>query len=318
MSDVIPTSRLYLQGLGKYDLVRLVRTSELERVRRGVYAAPLPPGASDELRHRRDIGAALHDLDPDAVVSHGSAGVLHGLPIWATLGRVHVTRSRSAGGQRRRLVHVHGGPLAESDVVVIDGIQTTSLARTVLDLARTLPSHQAVAAGDKALALGLAPGLLDDGLLRMTSWPGVRRARHACGLLDARSESAGESVSRVRFVELGIPAPVVQYEVYDEAGELLARSDFGWEEERTLGEFDGRIKYERLLRPGQTGADVLFAEKRREDAIRDRGWQVVRWVWDDLGRPEVIRDRLLRAFGRTAATEESARATIQRRVRRVR
>ena len=37
-----------------------------------------------------------------------------------------------------------------------------------------------------------------------------------------------------------------------------------------------------------------------EDLIRDLGFQVVRWIWLDLYKPGVIRDRLLRAFARTA------------------
>jgi hypothetical protein len=38
--------------------------------------------------------------------------------------------------------------------------------------------------------------------------------------------------------------------------------------------------------------EVLFEEKRREDALRDLGWQIVRWLWADLYRPGVIRDRV--------------------------
>jgi hypothetical protein len=45
---------------------------------------------------------------------------------------------------------------------------------------------------------------------------------------------------------------------------------------------------------------VLFDEKRREDALRDLGWQIVRWLWADLYRQGVIRDRILRAFARAA------------------
>ena len=57
-----------------------------------------------------------------------------------------------------------------------------------------------------------------------------------------------------------------------------------------LGEFDGRVKYGRLLRPGQEPGDAVFEEKRREDAIRDEGWGVVRWVWSDLQVPHRLAD----------------------------
>ena len=68
---------------------------------------------------------------------------------------------------------------------------------------------------------------------------------------------------------------------------------------RTIGEFDGKIKYGRMLKSGQAIEDVLFAEKRREDALRDLGWQIVRWLWADLYRRGVIRDRVLRALARS-------------------
>src|SRR6476620_8885866 len=97
------TSQLYDQGLAKYDLARLVRAGELERIRRGAYAMPLPDNTFDADRHRRQIVAALDQLDPAAVVSHGSAAVLHGLPcVSMSLRRVHITKPRPSGGQRRR------------------------------------------------------------------------------------------------------------------------------------------------------------------------------------------------------------------------
>ncbi|HET9117119.1 MAG TPA: hypothetical protein VFN75_03425, partial [Pseudonocardiaceae bacterium] len=53
-------------------------------------------------------------------------------------------------------------------------------------------------------------------------------------------------------------------------------------QQRTVGEFDGKSKYGRLLRPGQDPAEVVYAEKLREDAIRAQTWEVVRWTWADL------------------------------------
>ena len=102
------------------------------------------------------------------------------------------------------------------------------------------------------------------------------------------------------MMRVGVPAPTPQYEVWD--GLLLVgRADFGWEELRTLGEFDGKMKYSELVRPDQTAADVVYAEKCREDALRDLGWQVVRWGWTDLKDPPELRRRLERAFQRGQA-----------------
>ena len=91
-----------------------------------------------------------------------------------------------------------------------------------------------------------------------------------------------------------VPAPVLQWEV--PARGRVGRTDFAWPEQRTVGEFDGRIKYGRLLRPGQQPGDAVFEEKRREDAIRDTGLRVVRWVWDELDCFGDVVERLWRAF----------------------
>ena len=81
-------------------------------------------------------------------------------------------------------------------------------------------------------------------------------------------------------------------------GALVARTDFAWEEHELVGEFDGKVKYGRLLRPGQEPGDAVFEEKRREDAVRAEGWGVARWVWADLGTGHRLAARLRRAFDR--------------------
>ncbi len=233
------------------------------------------------------------------MISHGSAAVLHGLPIFPEAVRnLHLTRDRHGGGVRRSVVHVHGSPLADADVTVIDGLPVTSLARTVADLARTLPYPQAVAIGDRALAIGLDPTDLAVAIEMGLKRAGAAQARRVAQFIDGRSESVGESFSRVGFAEDRLPAPVPQFEVFDDSGDFLGRSDFGWPELRTLGEFDGREKYVRYRRRDETLEEFLLREKAREDALRDLGWQVVRWVWAELFRKRVIADRLLRAFER--------------------
>ena len=79
--------------------------------------------------------------------------------------------------------------------------------------------------------------------LSMTRWPGTRQARRAVALLDPRSESPGESVSRVRLHEDGLPVPDPQQDIFDEDGQFVASVDFCWKKQRTIGEFDGKIKY---------------------------------------------------------------------------
>ncbi len=97
------------------------------------------------------------------------------------------------------------------------------------------------------------------------------------------------------MLRAGLPAPVPQWEVSDDGGKLIGRVDFGWPELRTVGEFDGRLKYGRLLRAGQSAADAVFDEKIREDALRGQGLAVVRWTWADLDTFDAVAERLRRA-----------------------
>lgn len=309
MEPVQLTRHLTQRGFDSHELARMRRRGELVRVRRGAYVAP-PPDTDEPddyvtmaarlaVQHRQLIEGTVPQLHPRAVISHGSAALLHGLPIFPeAVQRLHLTRDRDGGGVRRPLIHVHGCALPAPDVTVIDGIPVTTLARTVVDLARTLTYQQAVAVCDRALVYGLRATDLGVVLDQASRRSGVAQARRVAAFSDKRSESVGESFSRVLMAQDGIPTPEPQFKVYDDNGLFMARCDFGWELLRTLGEFDGREKYLRLRREGETLEEFILREKQREDALRDLGWQVVRWVWADLFRPGVIADRLQRAFQR--------------------
>lgn len=75
-----------------------------------------------------------------------------------------------------------------------------------------------------------------------------------------------------------------QYEVW-EAGWLIGRVDFAWPSHGVFLEFDGKEKYTKYLRQGESVVDAVLREKRREAEIcRATGWRCVRIVWADLYR----------------------------------
>jgi hypothetical protein len=89
------------------------------------------------------------------------------------------------------------------------------------------------------------------GVERAARRPGSPAARRVVAFADERSASPGESRSRVALRNAGLPRPVLQREVHGRSGLWLACTDFGRPELRRVGEFGGKAKYGRLLKPGQ-------------------------------------------------------------------
>ncbi|NCL75350.1 hypothetical protein [Rhodococcus sp. YH1] len=293
MTDPTALTRrdLLAQGVTDDRLRAALRTGDLVALKRGVYLRRADDGPLDDTgRHRilaRHVGSGLR---PGDALSHVSAAVLLGLDVWnADLRRVHVSRT-SASGRRVTYLHVHATDWCDGDVVTLDGVRVTSVARTIVDLGRSLPLEEAVVAGDSGLrADASARDRLPAVLAAARHRTGVSRAAAVVDLLDGRSESVGESVSRLRMARFGLPVPALQHEVVARDGRRY-RVDFFWESQGVVGEFDGAGKY--------ADRRDLVAEKHREDALRDLGFEVVRWTWADLDRFEVVARRFARAVAR--------------------
>jgi hypothetical protein len=151
---------------------------------------------------------------------------------------------------------------------------------------------------DSAYDLGLlTSSVLHDELDTSAGWPGTARLRITAALASPGAQSVGESRMRYLFWSFGVPKPELQYVVHDH-GEVVGIADFAWPEHGLIGEFDGRVKYDRLLRPGETPSDVVFREKRREDRMREiTGWPMIRFVWADLADPRRTAERTKIALG---------------------
>lgn len=265
-------------------------------MRRGVLmTAPVPstsltPGAIDgaprfaeqRLAGQRDAEdaarAALLTQRSGAVVSHQSAAILWGLPTpLSGPGRVMLTCGSGSGPTRySRGVVVEVAGLPARDVENRHGLPITSLARTVADCLRHLPSADAIAIGDAALRLDPhVAECLHEVLLRCERWPGAARAAVAAAVLDGRRESPLESWSAWGFTQSGLAVPEPQVVIRDADGRLVGRVDYWWAE-GVVGEADGKAKYA-LAAAEAAGADaaglaaVLQLERRRERDLRALG-----------------------------------------------
>ncbi|KAA0024220.1 type IV toxin-antitoxin system AbiEi family antitoxin domain-containing protein [Antrihabitans cavernicola] len=277
------------------ELLRARRGGALQSIRRGAYVRPdLLDGLDVVEQHRLLVQATLQCTSRDAVVSHTSAAALHGIALWNPhLDRVHVTIDASSGGRILRRRHVHATPISDNEVVDVDGVKTTSVARTVVDCARTEPFEKAVVLGDSALHAGLVTvSELHDALESARGRRGAPQAGRAIAFFDGRSESVGESRSRVLMKRADLPAPQLQRVIHGIDGHAIGRVDFWFEESNTIGEFDGMAKYTAHLKPGQTAADAVRQEKLREDALRATGAAVARWTWQHLATPDIVVQRI--------------------------
>ena len=190
-----------------------------------------------------------------------------------------------------RVVHV--AELEPDEVLTRNGFQLTNVARTLLDHACTASFAAAVVAADHALHQELVtPEVLGDALSRTRHRRGAAAARRALLFANGRSESPGESRLRLEIHRAGLPVPVLQVRVYAPDGTFLGRVDLGYPELGLLMEFDGKTKYTKLRRQGQSIDEVVVAEKEREDLIRGLGYTVIRFDWNDLGNPAAVVARI--------------------------
>lgn len=278
------TAQARAAGVGRRQLQELVRRGTLDHVCRGVYGRH-EVELSAEARHLRLVRAGVL-LYPDAVISHVSAVLAHGMPVIddslqrAALMRPLDKEVLTASFRIRPLVPdrvgTPHGPAVGAAVAVV---------QLTLD-AGVMPG---VVAGDHALHHGLFDlKELESAAATVSGWPRSGRAQTMLSLVDGRSESVGESRLRVHMQVAGLTL-IPQVVIRDDDGEFVARVDFVVEGTTVVVEFDGRVKY------ADGNRETLFQEKLREDRLRRLGYTVVRVTWDDLRRPDRILARIRQA-----------------------
>lgn len=286
-----------------------VRREWVVRLTRGLYVASSQWDGStaDDAKRRLMIRAVAATMAVKAsVASHTSAALLATLPIWELPDRACITRPPRSTGDAE-CAHLHRATLPAEHVLDALEIPRTRTARTVLDIAREHGLDDAVVAGDDALHRGLTdPQRLLATAQLCADWPGIKRAVQVFELLDPRSESAIESISRLRLGSTSLPAPEPQVEVFDENGVFLGRLDFYWDEFGVGGEVDGKVKYRD--RPDE----VWWREKKRQEPMEDCGLLFVRWGRADLEDMDHLERRIARTLARGARRPYSDRAWIAR------
>ena len=279
------------------------------RVRRGAYTTADHGGSLDDVgQHVLRVRSVVGNLAGRAIVTGTSALAVRGLPLWGIdLKLVHVMREPGCTSRTDAGVVHHVVSISECELVEVDGLLIPGLERSVVDAARGVSFESGVVFADGAKRLPMFDVDLADSVLEsQRDWPGSIKAARVLRFSDGAAETVGESRSRVMIARIGLPPPQLQKCFYRSDGSVWARTDFFFEEFNTVGEFDGKQKYGRELyektgriEDGDLG-EVVWREKRREDAIRDEGNEVVRWVWFEVdGHDREMRQRFDRAIDRS-------------------
>jgi very-short-patch-repair endonuclease len=254
-------------GRTQAEVRTLLRRRVWSAPRRGVLAQLHPNGDARVEAALAATAAAL--VRQGAVISHESAAILHGLPIlWSSELPVLIAPARSGG---RNQVSLHLTALEESERDDWYGAPVTSVARTVVDIARSKGRSAGLVTADAALREGLTTlEMLGDAVRAATGRPGNVAARWVSEVADPLSESPLESLTRAAILMSGLSKPQLQVWI-PSAG---ARVDLLFAAERVVVEADGMLKY--------TDSEVLRDEKLRQERLERAGYRVVRVTWSDV------------------------------------
>ncbi|WP_457966331.1 hypothetical protein M1E17_06745 [Arthrobacter sp. D1-29] len=234
-------------------------------------------------------------LDGLSVLTHHSGGRVWalGLPSWLEEDwRIHVARDRNASKPRRRNVIGHRMTFKPGEVIMHDGVQVTSPARTWLDLASLLSVDELIAAGDSLVnAHGpdfprpKAPLAAIEDLQRMiAAHPGMRgmkTARLALPEIRVGSDSPQETRMRLALARTYLGEPLLNHVIRNSWGQPNVWPDAAYPAHRLALQYDGTHHSD----PRQVRLD----NKRR--AITERlGWTEIRVFKEDLegDRPFVV------------------------------
>lgn len=288
-----------IHGLTPNELAKRVKSGALVRVRQSVYTDGEAWRAMKPWeQYRVQVQAAAETFEKPTVFARHSSASVWGVPVIGTH-PVEALILKNDGGRSRAGVRRHFAAPSGLTVVTREGLLVTDRIRTVLDLAAFATFGEGVAAVDHVLLPdrsrrlpALTKAELEAGIGSTYSGAARRRIQAVLEFADPASGSAGESLSRALIHVAGFEVPVLQQKFSDSSG-LIGYTDFYWKHSKVVGEFDGEEKYSKSeLRKGLTPAQVVVAEKNRENRIRALGMNVVRWDWAELMQPGKLEGRL--------------------------
>src|SRR5690625_1799321 len=207
-----------------------------------------------------DTGVARGDLvpvwfgvyartDPDPMTRLAGLDLRAGEPVAICLGTAAAVYGfDTENGSDLHVLNPVGHQLRKSDglvvhrrdgapLTVVDGRIATEPAWTAIEVARSLRRPRALATLDAALRSGTCDvRQLRAAAARQAGRRWIIMVRDLIPLADGLSESEMESEARLRMIDGGLPAPVLQLKIVDRDGRTW-RVDFAWPDQRLAVEY---------------------------------------------------------------------------------
>lgn len=268
-------------GLTHKVISRLLRDGHLREPVPGVLVIT---GSPPTWRQRLYV-ASLASKASGAVATRASGG-LHGMDEYGP-GPVELLVPGRRHIQLPGLV-MRQGPLPPEDIVVVDGIRTTGIARTLCDLGSIDPIQRVTMAFEWAWRTGVSLTWIEQTAQRLEH-PTRPGPRVVLGLV-ARARGLREPTASALEVELdavvmSLPGVVRQHVVRRADGSFVARPDFAIPELK--------IAIEGHSRRHHFGFEPEVSDAEREADLVAEGWLVRFITKPQITRPDELRASLL-------------------------
>jgi very-short-patch-repair endonuclease len=268
---VVTRQQLLSAGLTSKEIAVRVRAKRLLPSYPGVYAV----GHASLMPEGRRMAAVLA-CGSGAVLSHGDAAALWGIA--APRGRlIHVSRPSTAGrGPDPRRIRLHRvGTLQPWERTLVEGLPTTTVARTLLDLSSGLRSRaieDAIAQASRLQLFDLvAVGRCLAAHPRQHGAPALRRVLEELRGTDAADLHSALEVLLLQVCDdYGLPRPATNARV---EGLLV---DFCWPAKRLVVEADSYTYH--------SMPSAFERDRERDQQLTLAGYTVVRFTYKQVTR----------------------------------
>jgi uncharacterized protein DUF559 len=223
-----------------------------------------------------------------AVLASGPGSLLAGLSTGAHYGLITNSSALVDVAAPRRVrqpgIRSHAITLADVDRSEHLGIPCTTIARTLLDIAARRPD--VLPALDQAERLGIFDlNAINDVIARNPGHRGVRRLQQGSAAIIAGGPRFRSELER-RFLPIlsaaGLRDPLVNHTISLDDDPIEV--DFYWPALRLVVELDG-YRFHR-------NRSAFRDDRRRDRGLAAIGIRTLRYVWEDLERPDQIRREL--------------------------